>query len=220
MVNIDKARKFDAERAAMVQFHLRGRGIADLRVLDIMGRLPREAFITPGYANQAYADNPLPIGVGQTISQPYIVALMTQCLTLTGTEEVLEIGTGSGYQTAILASLARRVYTVERFNELAESAQAVLARLGFDNIEYYIGDGSGGWPDVRTFDRIILTAGVPDIPNPLLDQLADPGRLVAPVGPETSQMLQIVEKKEGRITTQSVCACRFVKLIGKYGFNA
>ena len=107
-----------------------------------------------------------------------------------------EIGTGSGYQTAILASLARRVYTVERFNELAESAQAVLARLGFDNIEYYIGDGSGGWPDVRTFDRIILTAGVPDIPNPLLDQLADSRPARRPVGPETSQMLQIVEKKK------------------------
>ena len=218
MVSFDKDQKFASERAAMVELHLRGRDITDPRVLEVMGRLPREAFIAPAYAHQAYADNPLPIGVGQTISQPYIVALMTQCLRLTGTDEVLEIGTGSGYQTAALASLARRVYTVERFNELAESAQAVLARLGFDNIEYYIGDGSGGWPDARTFDRIILTAGIPDIPQPLLDQLGDPGRLVAPVGPETSQMLQVIEKKKGQITTQSVCACRFVKLIGKSGF--
>ena len=218
MVSFDQSKKCAADRAAMVRFHLRDRDITDPQVLDVMGRLPREAFIAPAYAHQAYADNPLPIGIGQTISQPYIVALMTQCLRLTGTEEVLEIGTGSGYQTAILASLARRVYTIERFNELAESAQAVLSRLGFDNIDYYIGDGSGGWPEPHTFDRILLTAGVPAVPQPLLNQLADPGLLVAPVGPEGAQMLEVLQKKDGRITTQSACACRFVKLIGKYGF--
>lgn len=218
MVSFDESKMFAADRAKMVQFHLRGRNITDPRVLDVMGRLPREAFIQPSSARQAYADNPLPIGIGQTISQPYIVALMTQCLDLTGTESVLEIGTGSGYQTAILASLARRVYTVERFNQLAESAQAVLARLGFENIDFYIGDGSAGWPEPKTFDRIILTAGVPDIPAPLLDQLADPGILVAPVGPEGSQMLQTLQKRDNRTAAAPVTACRFVKLIGKYAF--
>lgn len=218
MVSFDESKKYAAERAKMVQFHLRGRDVTDRGVLEVMGRLPREAFVSPSYAAQAYVDNPLPIGMGQTISQPYIVALMTQSLRLTGCETVLEIGTGSGYQTAILASLARRVYTVERFNELAESAQATLGRLGFDNIDFYIGDGSGGWPEGGIFDRIILTAGVPEIPQILLDQLADPGLLAAPVGPESAQMLQLVEKKDDTISTQYVCACRFVKLVGKYGF--
>ena len=203
----------------MVRVHLRGRDITDPRVLDAMERLPREEFVSPAYASQAYADNPLPIGLGQTISQPYIVALMTQCLRLDGGQEVLEIGTGSGYQTALLASLARRVCTIERLNELAESAQAVLSRIGFGNVEYYIGDGSAGWPEKRTFDRILLTAAVPQISSTLLDQLADDGLLVAPVGPEGSQMLDVLEKKHDRITTQSICGCRFVKLIGKYGFE-
>lgn len=219
MVSINESKQFAADRAKMVRFHLQGRDITDPKVLDVMGRLPREAFIAPAYASQAYADNPLPIGAGQTISQPYIVALMTQCLKLCGSEDVLEIGTGSGYQTAVLASLARHVYTIERFNALAESAQAVLSRLGFDNIDYYIGDGSDGWPPKRTFDRILLTAGIPDIPRPLLDQLADPGILVAPVGPEGAQMLQTLCKKNDQLTTQSVCGCRFVKLIGRYGFT-
>lgn len=218
MVGFDESKKSAHERAAMIRSHLRGRDITDPRVLNVMGRLPREAFVPPSYAAQAYADNPLPIGVGQTISQPYIVALMTQCLKLSGSEEVLEIGTGSGYQTAILASLARRVYTIERFHELAESAQAVLSRLGFDNIEYYIGDGSAGWPEKRLFDRILLTAAVPHVPAPLLDQLADGGRLVAPVGTEGSQMLNVLKKKQDRISTESICGCRFVKLVGKYGF--
>lgn len=218
MVGFDENKKIAAERAAMVRYHLQGRDITDPRVLEVMGRLPREAFVPPAYASQAYADNPLPIGVGQTISQPYIVALMTQCLRLSGNEDVLEIGTGSGYQTAVLASLARRVYTIERFHELAESAQSVLSRLGFDNIEYYIGDGSCGWPEKRTFDRILLTAAVPRVPQPLLDQLADGGILVVPVGSESTQMLVSVKKKHGRVTTEPVCGCRFVKLVGKYGF--
>lgn len=218
MVSFNESKKFAVDRAAMVQFHLRGRDITDPRVLEVMGRLPREAFLTPAYASQAYSDNPLPIGMGQTISQPYIVALMTQALALTGTESVLEIGTGSGYQTAILASLARRVYTIERCNPLAESAQAVLGRLGFDNVDYYIGDGSAGWPDALIFDRILLTAGVPEIPQPLVDQLAEGGRLVAPVGPEDAQILQLVQKEKDQIYPKDICGCRFVKLIGRYAF--
>ena len=218
MVSFDESKKYAADRVQMLRCHLKGRDITDASVLEVMGRLPREAFVSLQYGGQAYDDNPLPIGMGQTVSQPYIVALMTQCLKLTGSETVLEIGTGSGYQTAVLASLARRVYTVERFNALAESAQAVLMRLGFENIDYYIGDGSAGWPEKRTFDRIILTAGVPNVPQVLLDQLAEGGLLVAPVGPEGDQELQVLEKQLGRITTRLVCGCRFVKLVGKFGF--
>ena len=218
MVSFDESKQFAANRAQMVRCHLRSRDITDPRVLEVMSRLPREVFIAPAYALQAYDDHPLPIGMGQTISQPYIVALMSQCLHLSGSETVLEIGTGSGYQTAVLASLARRVYTVERFHELAESAQAVLARVGFENIDFYIGDGSPGWPELRTFDRIILTAGVPEVPQPILDQLAEGGRLIAPVGPENAQMLKEIEKKLDRIDEKPICACRFVKLIGRCAF--
>jgi protein-L-isoaspartate(D-aspartate) O-methyltransferase len=219
MVSFDESKQFDANRAQMVRCHLRGRDITDPRVLEVMSSLPREVFLTPAYAPQAYDDHPLPIGMGQTISQPYIVALMTQALQLSGDETVLEIGTGSGYQTAILASLARRVYTVERFHELAEAAQAVLAGLKLENIDFYIGDGSAGWPEDRTFDRIILTAGVPEVPRPILDQLAEGGRLVAPVGLENAQMLLEIEKKHDRLDTKSICPCRFVKLIGRCAFS-
>ena len=219
MVSYDESQKFAAARAQMVRNHLWGRDITDQRVLDVMGKLAREAFVPPAYADQAYADNPLPIGVGQTISQPYIVALMTQCLQLTGSEEVLEIGTGSGYQTAILASLARHVFTIERFNPLAESAQAVLGRLGFENVDFYIGDGSLGWPEKRLFDRILLTAAVPNVPQTLLAQLAEGGLLVAPVGPEGTQELQVLEKRSGKIAARTICGCRFVKLIGQFGFE-
>ncbi len=219
MVSFDASKQYAVMRERMVQFHLRGRDITDAGVLGAMGQTPREEFIFPQYASQAYADNPLPIGMGQTISQPYIVALMTQQLRLTGKEDVLEIGTGSGYQTAILAALARRVYTVERFSELAESAQAVLGRLGVENVEYYIGDGSCGWPTTRTFDRILLAAAVPNVPPLLAEQLAEGGILVAPVGGQTSQDLVVCEKKQNHLQSQTVCGCRFVKLIGKYGFE-
>ena len=219
MVSFDESKKMAADRETMVQCHLRARDITDPRVLDAIARLPREAFVTPAYTHQAYADNPLPIGMGQTISQPYIVALMTQSLALTGDESVLEIGTGSGYQTALLAALARHVCTIERVHELAESAPTVLARLGYNNIDFCIGDGSAGWPEHRTFDRIILTAGIPQISGPLLDQLNDPGILVAPVGPETDQRLRKIEKRNAQLHTHTLCPCRFVKLIGKHGFT-
>ena len=219
MVSVDPSKQFAMQRQQMVDFQLRSRDITDAGVLAAMGQLPREAFVIPQYAHQAYADNPLPIGLGQTISQPYMVALMTQCLKLTGTEDVLEVGTGSGYQTAILATLARRVYTIERFNELTESAQAVLGRLGIENVEYYVGDGSCGWPTPRTFDRILLTAAVPAIPEPLIAQLAEDGILVAPVGGQASQDLVVCQKQADELHSTFICGCRFVKLIGKHGFG-
>jgi len=219
MVSYNEKVKYEISRQVMVEQYLKGRGIHDQRVLEAMVRIPREVFVPAKYADQSYADNPLPIGVGQTISQPYIVALMTQCLALSGNEEVLEIGTGSGYQTAILATLAKKVSTIERLNELSESAQAVLANLGFENIEYYIGDGSCGWPEDKKFDRIIVTAGMPQIPDPLANQLKEGGLLVTPVGGQWVQDLIVAEKKDGRLEQQTICGCRFVKLIGKHGYS-
>ena len=203
----------------MIAAHLKARDITDSAVLDIMEKIPREEFVQESYASQAYADNPLPIGMGQTISQPYIVALMTQCLSLTEDCEVLELGTGSGYQTAILASLAKHVCTIERHNQLIESAQTTLERLGFDNIEYLAGDGSNGWPQDKTFDRIIITAAVPEIPLPVIDQLAENGKLVAPIGNQFSQTLTLYEKQFDILTPTNLCGCRFVKLIGNHGFQ-
>ena len=219
MVSYDEKAKYEISRQMMIEQHLKGRDIRDERVLEAMARVRRQAFVPAKYAAQSYADNPLPIGVGQTISQPYIVALMTQCLKLTGNEEVLEIGTGSGYQTAILATLAKKVYTIERFNELSESAQAVLCELGFENIEYTIGDGSCGWPEDKQFDRIIITAALPSIPEPLENQLNEGGLLVAPVGGQWAQDLVVAEKKKGQLHQQAICGCRFVKLIGKHGYS-
>lgn len=207
------------DRRRMVAADLKGRGITDPAVLKVMGRLRREEFVTDSYLSQAYSDGPLPIGFGQTISQPYIVALMTQRLRLNEYCEVLEIGTGSGYQTAVLAQLARRVYTVERLSRLSERTQTVLGRLGIDNVEYYIGDGSCGWPEERTFERIIVTAAVPEIPQPLVEQLVDGGLIVAPVGRGGAQQLVSAEKSKGTMIERAVCDVRFVKLVGEYGFS-
>ena len=206
-------------RKKMVEQDLKTRGIGEAGVLSVMGRLAREEFVPAAYKSQAYADGPLPIGMGQTISQPYIVALMTQELRLNNFCEVLEVGTGSGYQTAILAKLSRRVYTIERFSELSANAQAVLGRLGIDNVEFYIGDGSCGWPEKRKFDRIIATAALPDIPQTLIDQLGEGGIIVAPVGQTGWQQLIVGVKKEGKLNQQTVCGVRFVKLIGQYAFE-
>jgi protein-L-isoaspartate(D-aspartate) O-methyltransferase len=210
---------FERQRHRMLKNDLQGRDITDPAVLTVMGRLPREEFVPQSYHSQAYADCPLPIGMGQTISQPYIVALMTQELRLNSFCEVLEIGTGSGYQTAILAKLSKKVYTIERFSELSASAQAILGRLGFDNVEFYIGDGSCGWPEKRTFDRIMITAAVPKLPEPLLEQLVDAGLMVAPVGGTGVQELIVGEKRAGAVITKTVCGVRFVKLLGQYGFE-
>ncbi len=219
MVSFDENDVFVPQRQAMVRDDLAGRDITDDAVLEVMGRIPREFFVSGQYTHQAYTDYPLPIGMGQTISQPYIVALMTQTLKITGQSRVLEVGTGSGYQTAILASLAQRVYTIERFNELCEIAQAVLGRLNINNVEYYIGDGSKGWPETVQFDRIIITAAVPKVPQPLADQLKEDGIIVAPVGGKFCQDLTVYTKKQGKLQPSMVCGCRFVKLIGEYGFD-
>ena len=203
----------------MLDRDLKGRDITDPRVLAVMAEVPREEFVPDSHQSQAYADGPLPIGRGQTISQPYIVALMTQELRVDRGCEVLEIGTGSGYQTTILSKLAKKVYTIERVSELAESAQAVLGRLGVDNVEFHIGDGSCGWPEQRSFDRIIFTATAPTMPKPLVDQLAEGGLMVGPVGCEGVQELMAWEKKKEQTLKRTLCEVRFVKLLGEYGFE-
>jgi len=219
MVSYDDKDRYAISRRTMIDSHLRGRDIRDMRVLDTMERIPRESFLGNQYAANAYDDNPLPLGMGQTISQPYIVALMTQCLELCGEEEVLEVGTGSGYQSAILAALAAKVYTIERFNELSEQAQAVLGKLGYENIEFVVGDGSCGWPEDKQFDRIIITAAVPELPEPLQGQLKEGGLIVAPVGGQWAQELIVAKKHKGHLATKQVCGCRFVKLIGQYAYR-
>ena len=203
----------------MVRDQLTARDITDPVVLRVMGELPREEFLSAQYLETAYADQPLPIGLGQTISQPYIVALMTQLLHLRPEDSVLEIGTGIGYQTAILARIAATVRTVERLGQLSESAQAILGRLGIENVEYLIGDGSLGWPGEIEFDKIVVTAAAPDVPDSLLRQLKGHGTLVIPVGQGFSQDLMVVRKSARGITQESACGCRFVPLLGQQGFK-
>ena len=204
----------------MLEEHLRGRGIADPDILRVMAEVPRERFVPPEHRYRAYTDGPLPIGEGQTISQPYIVALMTQLLRVDRDCEVLEVGTGSGYQTASLARLAKRVYTIERFPELSATARQILGELGIDNVEFRIGDGSCGWPEDRTFDRIMITAAVPDFPAPLATQLTDRGIVVAPIGQRSIQELTVAEKRNGKLIESYAGSCRFVRLIGRHGFPA
>ena len=211
--------EFVKSRQRMIRLDLQGRGIIDNRVLDAMATIGREEFVSEQYRGQAYSNGPLPIGLDQTISQPYIVALMSQELKVDRDCEVLEIGTGSGYQTAILAKLAKKVYTIERFSQLSEKAREVLERLEYKNIEFNVGDGSCGWPKERNFDRIIITAASPSVPQPLIDQLAQGGLIVAPIGGSVSQTLLVCEKKEERIVKKNICGVRFVKLLGKYGFK-
>ncbi len=220
----EKKDRFGAVRERMLSRDLKGRDITDERVLKVMAEIPREEFIPDSYKSQAYTDGPLPIGLGQTISQPYIVALMTQELLIGPESEVLEIGTGSGYQTAVLSRLAKKVYTMERFAELSESAQAVLGGLDIDNVEFYIGDGSCGWPIDRLppsgcFDRIMVTAAVPKIPEPLMGPLAKNGLIIAPVGYASVQELVVCEKRTNKFIERIICDVRFVKLLGEYGFE-
>jgi protein-L-isoaspartate(D-aspartate) O-methyltransferase len=216
--------EFDMLRQRMLTYDLKGRGITNPRLLNVMAELPREEFVPNSYRSQAYKDGPLPIAQNQTISQPYIVALMTQELHISQDCIVLEVGTGSGYQTAILASLAKKVYTIERFPELSRSAQAVLKKLGCNNIEFYIGDGSEGWPlskmpESGHFDRIMVTAAVPAIPQPLINQLAYGGLMIIPVGYTGVQELILCERRGEKIIETNICNVRFVKLFGKYGFE-
>ena len=217
-MNVDQ-KKLAKDKEKMLRFDLKGRDIIDAKVLAAIEKIPREAFIPENYADQAYFDGPLPIGCGQTISQPYIVALMTQSLDVDENCEVLEIGTGCGYQTAILAKIAKKVFSIERFADLSMSAQANIAKIGLNNIEFAVGDGSCGWPHQRTFDRIILTAAAPRLPDELVRQLAEGGIIVAPVGSEYAQNLMRYEKESGKIIETSICGCRFVKMLGKCGWQ-
>ena len=211
--------EFAQLREGMVATQIASRGIKDKRVLKVMAKVPRHRFVLPEYLDSAYEDYPLPIGEGQTISQPYMVTLMTECLGLKGDEKVLEVGTGSGYQAAILAELSREVYTIERFESLAERAKKVLSDLGYENVKVIVGDGSRGWEEEAPFDGIIVTAGAPVLPKILVDQLAEGGRMVIPVGGSFSQTLLLVEKEKGKAKTTSVCGCVFVPLIGEYGWK-
>ncbi len=207
------------ERERMVEDQLAARGVRDPRVLEAMRKVPRHRFVEEALRDRAYGDHPLPIGDGQTISQPYMVGAMTQLLRLAGPEKVLEIGTGSGYQTAILAELARRVCSIERLPGLAAAARRILEELGYTNAVVRTGDGTYGWPDEAPFDRILVTAGAPAVPTPLFQQLAEGGRLVVPVGDPQSQTLHVVEKLDGQMRTSTDCGCVFVKLVGRYGWE-
>lgn len=214
------ANGYDRERAAMVREQLRARGIADKRVLDAMGRIPRHRFVPPAMADTAYEDHPIPIGEGQTISQPYMVAAMTELLELRPEDKVLEIGTGSGYQTAVLAAIAREVYSIERHPELTAKAREVLNAIGLKNIHLRTGDGSQGWPEHAPFDAILVTAGGPSIPQPLTAQLAPGGRLVCPVGDRNLQRLAIVTNTPKGPRVEWGMRCIFVPLIGAAGWRA
>jgi len=214
-----QADRFARLREQMVNEQLRDRGISDRRVLHAMARVPRHEVVTEEYRDQAYEDHPVPIGEGQTLSQPYIVAIMLQALSLNGAEKVLEIGTGSGYQTALLAELAREVYSVERHASLARSAQEVLQRLGYRNVFVAVGDGSKGLLERAPFEAIIVSAAAPRIPAALFDQLQEGGRMIIPVGPAYAQQLQLVRKKNGESTVEMLEGCRFVPLIGGQGYR-
>ena len=208
------------ERERMVEEQLVRRGITDARVLAAMRRIPRHRFVDEGLAHSAYGDHPLPIGEAQTISQPYIVGLMSSLLRLAGQEKVLEVGTGSGYQTAVLGALARRVCSIERLPRLADRARGTLEALGVDNVWVRVGNGALGWPDQAPFDRILVTAGGPVIPPPLVSQLADGGRMVLPVGGPEDQVLTVVERVGSEIRTEAAGECKFVKLVGKYAWDS
>jgi protein-L-isoaspartate(D-aspartate) O-methyltransferase len=213
------SRDYPALRKKMVREQLIPRGIKEPRLLQAIENIPRHKFVPAKYAGSAYEDFPLPIGAGQTISQPYMVALMTQCLELSGKETVLEIGTGSGYQTAILAELAGCVYSIERVAELAEQARMRLAGLGYGNIRIKADDGSGGWQEHAPYERIIVTAAAPRIPEPLVKQLKVKGKLVIPIGGMSGQTLTVCTKYKNKIETEQACGCVFVPLLGKYGWR-
>jgi len=208
---------WEAARHRLVE-ELRTLGIRDERVLEVLHEIPRHEFVPEAYREHAYENRPLPIDEGQTISQPYIVALMTEALRLRPQDRVLEIGTGSGYQTAILASLAAEVYTIERFPTLLEKARARLEALGFKNVRYKCGDGTVGWPQFAPYDGIIATGSVPRVPPSLKEQLADGGRLVIPVGGRHYQTLQLVERRDNAYVERDLCECSFLPLIGEEGW--
>lgn len=214
-----EAKEWRHERERMVEKQIIARGVVDKRVLDAMLRVPRHVFVDKIYEHQAYNDYPLSVGHGQTISQPYIVAVMTELLQLKPADTVLEVGTGSGYQTAILALLCKMVYTIERISALRMQARERLEKLGIANVAYMTGDGSLGWPQFAPYDGIIVTAGAPEVPNALIEQLAEKGRLVIPVGSEYYQILNVVTKQRGRVFRKEIFDCTFVPLLGKQGWK-
>ncbi len=211
--------RFERQREEMVSRQIESRGIENPRVLEAMRRVPRHLFVSEALRDQAYGDYPLPIGEQQTISQPYIVAEMTAALDLTPDDRVLELGTGSGYQAAVLAEIAFRVYTIERIYALYARARKIFDQLHYHNIVTRYGDGTTGWPEEAPFDAIIVTAGAPQLPKPLLDQLAVGGRMVLPIGDRRTQdLVKVVREKEG-FRQISLGGCRFVKLMGEYGWK-
>jgi protein-L-isoaspartate(D-aspartate) O-methyltransferase len=218
-LRISMTHDYRLARERMVKNQLIPRGIADENVLRVMGKIQRHLFVEEALVGEAYNDHPLPIGHKQTISQPYIVALMTAALELAGKEKVLEIGTGSGYQTAILAELSDKVYTVERIDPLLEKSKSLLQSLGYTNIYFKAYDGTLGWEDFAPYDAIMVTAGAPKVPEPLLKQLADGGRMLIPIGNKYSQDLIKVTRVEDRFVEKSFGGCRFVDLIGEHGWK-
>ena len=212
---------FSVARRRMVEQQLKARGISDSRVLDAMLQVPRHLFVNPGLQSHAYSDASLPIGEKQTISQPFMVATMSAALELAGQERVLEIGTGSGYQTAVLSVLAKRVYSIERISNLAGKARRILDRLGMSNVNIRVGDGTIGWRDQAPFDAILVAAGAPEVPQDYLQQLEIGGKLVLPVGDQQQQvLLRLTRLAEGGFKREQLMGCRFVPLIGEQGWQA
>ena len=210
---------YAGQRRKMVEEQLVERGVKDLSLLEVMSRVPRHLFAQESLQHRAYGDTPLPIGENQTLSQPYIVGAMTEALDLKGEERVLEIGTGSGYQTAILAELSRQVFTIERLNNLSRKAQNILEGLNYMNIVFKMFDGTYGWPDQAPFDAILITASAREIPSLLVRQLGAEGRLVAPIGEADKQKLVVLTKNGDRVSRRDLGSCKFVPLIGKYGWS-
>lgn len=220
-MSVELQDSFEAQRASMVEQQLRSRGICDERLLQVMGKVPRQEFLSPAKQQEAYLDQPVAIGEQQTTSQPYIIAAMLQAAEVGANDRVLEIGAGSGYQTAILAELGERVIAVERLEGLAASAQAALQRLGYQNVEIVVADGSLGWAPGAPYNVIVVSAASPSVPPALIDQLAPGGRLIIPVGKTKEQMLQLVVKQQDSTISMRVLeGCRFVPMIGEQGFAA
>jgi protein-L-isoaspartate(D-aspartate) O-methyltransferase len=208
-----------ADRRRMIETQIRKRGVTSPRILEAMAAVPRHEFVSPKFRNDAYADKPVPIGEGQTISQPYMVAAMTEALELTGTERVLEIGTGSGYQAAVLSLLVRQVITVESHTSLALAAQERLTNLGYTNVHVHNGDGSAGFLDAAPYDAILVTAGAPEIPQVFAGQLREGGRVVIPVGDRDNQELVRAQMENGQLRSRVLFPCKFVLLLGRYGWS-
>ncbi len=211
-------RRFETLRRRMVDEQLAAHGIRDPRVLEVFRTVPRHVFVPAERVDQSYEDHPVAIGGGQTISQPFMVACMTQALELRGGEKVLEVGTGSGYQTAVLRAMGADVYTIERLPELSERARLTVEQAGLPGVHYRVGDGSRGWPEEAPFDRVIVTAGAPTMPLSLVEQLREGGSMVIPVGGEEEQELLLVRRGQGRVSRERICACVFVKLLGDEGW--